>query len=186
MPLPPSQKLKFERERGGMQPYADVYRFGGASTGAPLVLYIGGAIGREDYIARSSTPPDPIAAEFQRAFEVVAPGPVALLVCPCPIDIGGYDGFLDHFDQELVPAVGGSNALSCVGYSAGGPFATYVGVLSGGDAVAAYGAAGMKGVADEVRRFVESARRTGERLPTVRLYRNIDDRVEDPQHASHR
>src|SRR3954469_4913209 len=74
MPLPPSQKLKFERERGRIQPYADVYRFGGASTGAPLVLYIGGAIGREDYVARSSTPPDPIAAEFQRAFEVVAPG----------------------------------------------------------------------------------------------------------------
>jgi hypothetical protein len=40
-------------------------RFGGASTGAPLVVYIGGAIGREDYVARSLTPPDPIAAEFR-------------------------------------------------------------------------------------------------------------------------
>ena len=42
------------------------------------------------------------------------------------------------------------------------------------------GTSGSVSFADEVRRFVESARRTGERLPAVRLYRNIDDRVDDP------
>jgi hypothetical protein len=80
-----------------------------------------------------------------------------------------------------MPAAGGEpSALGCVGYSAGGPLATFVGVLSGARDVALFGAAGMKAAAAEVRRFVECARRDGDPLPGVLLHRNDGDQVDDP------
>jgi hypothetical protein len=180
-PLPPAQKLLFHRAPGLSQPFADVYRFDGAGPGAPLVLYVGGAVGREEYARRRTTAPDVVAHEFARALAQVAPGPRALLVCPCPIDIGGEDGFLDHFDDELLPAAGGDPAaLGRVGYSAGGFFASYVALLSDARAAALVAPAGMVRGAETLRPFIDAAVHENAPLPAVALYRNARDHVDDP------
>jgi hypothetical protein len=179
--LPPAQKLLFHRTHGRAQPFADLYRFGDAGPGAPLILYVGGAIGRQEYAVRRTTAPDVVAHELARALERVPVAPVALLVCPCPIDIGGPDGFLAHYDDELLPAIGGEPAaLGCVGYSVGTLFASYVAVLSGARAAALVAAAGMVQGAETLRPFVEAAAREKAPLPAIALYRNAGDRVDDP------
>jgi hypothetical protein len=181
MDFPRAEKLLFPRTPGRMQPVADLYRFAGAGPGAPLVLYVGGAIGRQEYDARRTTAPDVVAHELARALEHLPAAPVSLLVCPCPIDIGGEDGFLAHYDDELLPAIGGEpSALGCVGYSAGCMFASYVSVLSRAGAAALVAAAGMVRGADTLRPFVEAAVREKAPLPAVALYRNAHDPVDAP------
>ncbi len=182
MPLPPADKHQFPRSHGIVQPYGHHYRFGGAEPGAPLVLYVGGAISRKDYVQRGATSPDPIAAEFEKAFALVQPGPVGLLVCPCPVEIGGLDGFLEHFDAELLPAVGGApSSLACAGYSNGAQFASYLAVAAGAKALSLIAAAGMQFVAEEVRPMIERVRRekAASTLPKAVLFRNAQEEVND-------
>ncbi len=56
------QRLTFEREPPRLAAHANLSRYGAPGGAAPLVLYVGGAIGRTEYQARSETEPLPVVA----------------------------------------------------------------------------------------------------------------------------
>jgi hypothetical protein len=179
--LPTATKLRFNRDPQRPKAFADLYRFGSATDRAPLVVYVGGAIGRREYDARSRTAPDPIAREFARAVDAAHCERVDLLVCPCPVDTGGegYDGFVAHFDDELVPATGTTPAVwGCVGYSAGAAFAAYLAVIGEARAAAVFGAAGLHDAFSQGRNVLDLAAREGHH-PTLALFRNDADQTAD-------
>lgn len=66
--------------------FADWYRCGPASeTGAPLVVYFGGAISSDVYNARRDTEPLSLVEIFEDALSTTGVESVDLLVVPCPL-----------------------------------------------------------------------------------------------------
>jgi hypothetical protein len=53
----------------GTKFFADYYHFGTPNDKCPMVIYVGGAISREEYQRRTNTEPFAILHEFEAAFK---------------------------------------------------------------------------------------------------------------------
>lgn len=173
--------LVFPRDPPRVLWYANLFRFGARDGTAPLVTYIGGATGRETYLARSGPAPEhPVMHEFAKALATSRARfrAVDLLVCPCPLETAGQgeDGFLDHFDAELLRELPEQpSVLAFVGYSAGAGYATHLAIVNeDARALAVFGGVGATQVARTLSPVLESSVRDGRRL-SVALYRNSGD-----------
>jgi hypothetical protein len=177
-------RLSFARDPPRLRAYANLYRYGEPGGPAPLVVYVGGAIKRTEYVARYDTEPLPILTEFEKALTLEGLARVDLLVCPCPVDTGGagLEGFVEHYDAELLPALGAEPAaLGCVGYSAGAAYAVHLAIVAEARAVAVLGATGVREAAVKNRALVEKAAKEGAVVPALALFRNDGDQTADPR-----
>jgi hypothetical protein len=145
------QKLRFPRGPGRIEVYASLYRLGDLAGPRPVLVFIGGAATRANYLARIETEPVPIRMEVEKALGAVAIHTLDVLVCPGPQDTrlpgetrsAGLSWFEDHWDSELAPALGASpSAVGFVGYSAGAAYVMHMAVVLEAKAVAVTGGAG--------------------------------------------
>ncbi len=152
-----------------------------------LVVYVGGAIGREVYVARSKTEPVAVREPFVLAMAGAKLSAVDLLVCPCPIDTQGegFEWFPQHLESELIPSLtANADQRALVGYSAGAAHALYASVLDDDVTCGALlGAAGVPEVLKELAGVLGSRQRAGRSL-AVAHFHNADDGVQPP--ASYR
>lgn len=174
----PPRKLDFAPSTSRVPRYASLYRFGGAATPRPVIVYVGGAISLADYLARRSTHPEPVAACLRAAVAASRLRALDALICPCPLGLGpdGPDGFVEHYDRDLVPALGAApSALGCVGYSAGAAIAAHLAIVAGARAAACYGGVGVTDAVHALTPLTAAAT-----APELGLFRNRDDLVPDP------
>lgn len=175
-----SSLLAFARGPGRIGPWARLARLGGATPGAPLVIYVGGAVGRDEYQARRATEPTPIADQLARALLAEPLPRLDLLVCPCPVDTGGegLEWIVQHHDDELMPALGAPpSALACLGFSAGAAYALHLAIVADAVAVALFGASTGGGLGADDRRLVDARVRAGKPDLAMAVFRNHDDPV---------
>lgn len=175
--------LQFEREAPLARPYANLYRYGELSRPAPLVVYVGGSISKKEYELRREQEPTPIVNEFEKALASFPQARVDLIVCPCPVETSedGLDTFVEHFDRELVPALGSApTAVGCVALSAGAGYATHLAIVTEARALAIFGGAGTLDVAKKNRLLLEQMQRDGVQPPDTVLFHNIEDQLPKP------
>jgi hypothetical protein len=182
-PIPHPRRLAFPREPPRIHAYANLYRFGKTAGPAPLLVYIGGATNRQNYLMQYETEPTPIVSELARALELQPLPTLDALICPCPLDSGGegHEYFVDHFDSELCPELGAPPAaLVCVGYSAGAGYATHLAIVAEARALAVFGSAGVHQAAADNRTLLEQSKGEGTRPFEIAIFRNDSDSVVAP------
>lgn len=175
----PPQRLDFDRGAGRLPAYAHRYRFGDLAGPAPLVVYVGGATGRDEYLARRTTLPERVAVELRKAVNAVRLPRLDAIICPCPMGLGpdGFDAFVDHYDQELVASLETApTALGCIGFSAGGGVGMHLAAVAGARAGAFFGAVG---IAERVRELAPVLGQPEHAGFEVALFRNDGDQVPD-------
>jgi hypothetical protein len=113
--------------------HANLYRWGGPSGPAPLLVYVGGQIGLKKHAERFQTEPTPVVDEFLKASGGEPPARLDLLVVPAPplprtAGASPHEDFEDFFEHELLPAIDAPapEAIGFVGYSYGAFLATFV------------------------------------------------------------
>jgi len=174
------KRLTFQRDPPRLKGYAHLYRFGRSDAPRPLLIYVGGSTSPSKYLARWSTEPTPIIAEFEVALKAEPLRPLDVLVCPCPMDTRGegLDGFVDHFEDELLPEVGARpSALACLGYSAGASYAMHLAIVEEARAIVSIGGTGVLEAAEHNRPILDRLIRDGESGPVVALFRNHGDQT---------
>jgi len=173
-------KLHFPQGARRFPVYASHYRFGSADLPAPLIVYVGGVTPLDAYLERLETEPVLIRDQVIAALQTHPVPALDVLVCPFPQDTqdSGSEWFLEHFDDELAPALGATpTALGFFGYSAGSTCAFRTGVFRNARAIALMGSAGVERemVDPDIRLYLERAARTGAWTCDVGIYRNEDD-----------
>jgi hypothetical protein len=177
---PSLKRLSFRRDPPRLKGYAHLYRFGRSEETRPLLIYVGGSTSPSKYLARWSTEPTPIIAELEAALETEPLRPLDVLICPCPMDTGGegLDGFVDHFEDELLPEIGTRpSALACIGYSAGAAYAMHLAIVEEAPAIVSIGGTGVLEAATHNRTILDRLIRDGEPGPAVGLFRNDRDQT---------
>jgi len=130
--MQPIEHTKVIAENTDLGPviFADYYRFGAATTACPLVVYVGGAITENEYRQRIGTEPLPVIHEFTKAFEESGFPGVDLLVLPFPPEPDGtlHEKLFSILLFELLRQTPNPRpeVISCVGYSLGASFASYL------------------------------------------------------------
>jgi len=176
---PSPKRLSFERAPPRLKGYAHLYRFGRSDEPRTLLIYVGGSTSPSKYLARRSTKPAPIIAELETALEAKLL-PLDVLICPCPMDTGGegLDGFVDHFEDELLSEIGiRPSALACMGYSAGAAYAMNLAIVEEARAIVSIGGTGVLEAAAHNRTILDRLIRDGEPGPAVALFRNDGDQT---------
>jgi hypothetical protein len=109
--------------------FGDFYRSGIRGEESPLIIYVGGAISKDEYQLRISSEPTPVVNEF---FAAVRSGSscIDLLVLPFPPEPDGTVHqelfsilLFDLLRQTPNPR---PSRIACLGYSIGASFATYL------------------------------------------------------------
>ena len=178
------RRLIFQREAPNAPAYANHYRFGRPTGPAPLIVFIGGATSRKEYMERSETEPLPIVAELGQALAAHPLDSLDAFICPRPLETGGegLDYFIDHYDHELLPVLEASPAsFACVGYSAGAGYATHLAIIAEAHALATFGGTGIRQAVAGNRPILEHRQRQAMRSLAVAIFRNASDQVESPQ-----
>lgn len=177
-------QLEFDHEPPRVRPFANLFRYGAVQGPAPLVVYVGGSIGKDEYEARRRTEPIFVVDEFEKALTSNPLPRVDLIICPCPIETSedGLDTFIEHFDRELLPALGDEpTAVGCAALSAGAGYAVHLAIVAEARALAIFGGAGTLEVAKKNRLLLEQMQRDGVRPPDIVLFHNVDDHLPKPQ-----
>jgi dienelactone hydrolase len=134
------------------------------------------------YLARRSTEPTPIIAEVRAALDARPVPSLDVLICPCPVDTGGegLDGFVDHFEDELLPELGvRPPAVACMGYSAGAAYAMHLAIVEEACAVVSIAGTGVLQAARHDQTILNALMRANKTAPAVALYRNAEDQTAD-------
>jgi len=76
------KKIIVEDSSIGDVAYCDWYRYGESDGPVPMVVYLGGAINRDQYLERIKSEPLPVVEEFNKALSRLGfTGAIDLLVC---------------------------------------------------------------------------------------------------------
>jgi hypothetical protein len=186
-PLGSPSLLRFARGSGRLDAYANLYRVGDGGGAAPLLIYVGGAIGRDEYVARMATEPIAVRDVVAAALAGLAAPRLDVLVCPSPIDTrlpgedepAGFDYLEHHVVHELLPAIGAEpSALGLVGYSAGAACAVHLAIVLEACAFATLGAARALAL-PELRRVASRNAGAGWRVEAA-VFRNQGDESDEP------
>ena len=142
-----------------------------------MVVYVGGFVTAKVYEERRKSSPTDLAEQFELARVRSGMGRVDLLVCPCPVSTEGLgdEWMVDHYDDELRPALGSEpTALGCVGYSAGAGYATTLALFAEAQGLAVLGAAGLSRSLGPHRALLEAWARAGK--PSLEAAYFMNDR----------
>jgi hypothetical protein len=128
------KKIIVEDSSIGDVAYCDWYRYGKSESPSPMVVYIGGAINRDQYLGRMKSEPLPVVEEFNTALsEMNFTGAIDLLVCPYrPISMSQLQSvpraFFNLLLYDFLPSTVNPrpSSLSLVGYSLGAYLAAYL------------------------------------------------------------
>lgn len=181
---PLHRRLVFDRGPGETPDYANLYRFGQPAGPAPLLVYVGGAITKQQHAQRFHTEPTPILNEVVAALERTGTERLDVLLAPSPPrgDEPGMtllESFARHFEEQLLPALEGPPplAVAFVGYSFGAHLATYLAL--GREAARALVTIGGAGIAEAA----QAARPAAARDLQIALFHNEDDPLPRPERA---
>lgn len=110
--------------------FADYYHFGAQIDNCPMVIYLGGAISKEEYKSRANTEPLPILHEFETAFQQSGLTSADILILPFPPepDETVHESLFSTLFFELLRQIPNPRPtrIACVGYSIGASFASYL------------------------------------------------------------
>lgn len=128
------KKIIVEDSSLGDVAYCDWYRYGEAEGSVPMVVYIGGAINRDQYLGRMQSEPIPVIEEFTNALSNLGiKGAIDLLVCsyrPLTMsqETSAPRAFFNLLLYDFLPRTSNPRptSLSLVGYSLGAYLAAYL------------------------------------------------------------